>query len=193
MAKKLLCAMVLVVLVTGADAQPKPDRIQPPQPPRPPQIMPATWNGPQVVEAQGTKREGQLTVTENVTVYKKELRTVIKVVNGEKITSTYTVAVPVMVTRTKTIQVDGKRTKAYDTKGKVVDPATVSKMLQKKTPVVITYGNPVSSLFRRVLKPNTLNVVLPPQVQPPGPAPMPVPGPAVDDLPAPKVIDPDQR
>ncbi len=194
MSRILLCALVLSMIVSGANAQ------QVPQPPKPydggygptPKQNPIS-KGPQVVEAQATKKIGEFTMTENRVVYRSEIREAEKVVNGQRVRYQYVVTIPIMRKVTKYVQVDGKKTKALDMKGKAVYPATVSKMLQKKTAIVITYKSPVSALFRQVLKPNTLNIVLPPSVELPVPHPLVVPDPAVDDLPAPGKIDPGQR
>ncbi len=197
MGKTFLCVGVLVSVVAGAEAQPLPEPPETPQPPRPLLVaQPINLNsmGPQVVEAQATKKAGEFTMTEKCTGYRQVVEEVVKVVHGRPVKYQRVVTVPYTYEKVKLVQVDGKKTKAVDMKGKAVDPATVSKMLKKKTAIVITYGSPMSETFRRVLKPNTLNIVLPPQVQqPPCPQPVPEPGPAVDDLPAPKVIDPDQR
>lgn len=174
MTRILCCVAVILCWVSLINA------IQPPQP-----LMLLRTRTPQVVEAQVTGKAGELKFTETRTVYKQEAREKEIVVNGQKQRVTYVVTVPVQMKVTKTVLVDGKNVKAYLPNGKTVDIKTVSKMLKKKTPVVLTYGRPVSSLFRRVLKKNTLNIVLrqpklPVRPIPPAPRPVPLPAPGTD-------------
>lgn len=96
-----------------------------------------------------------------VTQIVAETRTVTE--NG--VTKSYVVQKPVTVLKTTHEKVKLKEVKAYDLDGREVTPGRLQHILRERTAIAISNGGTkLDPLFRRMLKDDTLVLVLPPPV-----------------------------
>jgi len=105
-------------------------------------------------------KEGKLFITQTRMVAIPEARQEAVTVDGKVFTRTVNVMKVTPVTQTQAY--DLKEVRAVDSEGKRVDQATLTRQLEKETPVLLSSdGQPVSAVYLDALKKGTLVLQLP--------------------------------
>jgi hypothetical protein len=171
-----LFAVVLATTVTAP--APVEEDVKPPKGPQPLQVL------AHVAE------DGNIEITQVLTVYRAETRTRVVNVNGTPVSQQYTVTVPQAVPVTRRLL--AKSVQVSTAGGKAVDPKDVPAKLKKPTPVLLSAdGNKIDPFYLKIVKEGTLVLVMPGftvgEVRPPSLPQPPAPGvaPPVAKPPAP--------
>jgi hypothetical protein len=116
--------------------------------------------GPQPQQLLARVARDHLILLTTTTEFRQEVRTVETNVGGQVVKKEVTVTVPIISSRETTSKLSDVQILGVD--GKKVDEKIVAKKLKKRTPVLVSVnGQPVDPFYLKLIKEDTLIVVLP--------------------------------